>query len=348
MGLAKHSHIAAKGYLKAWTEDGLLGVGWVNREGPTLLPPSQVAVRSGFYLDQGPDGSANDWFEGQMGRVESSALRVLRRVETDWPMDTAARATLSEFLALQYLRSPAYRRWHADTVQTASENVRRQKTDRTEEQILAAEAILVKDRERHLLMAAQLPVAGTVFVNMHWTLLRSGSPRLATADHPLVPVAVGERQPVSAISPGGLMGIAEVRFAVSPRLLLLLTWRDEHGAEPTLRMPHNLVVNHNTLVIAQAEEQWFHHPSRRAEHGRSGSWPSLVSQLPGMRGVTPLGTRRHNVVKQVALEVVESEGPERDGIRSIDWPSVRRKSSGSKPTERRDHRPTPPAAAAPP
>jgi hypothetical protein len=323
VGRTKHSHIAAKGYLKAWADGNVLGVEWVNREGPALLNPSQVAVRSGFYLDQDPDGAANDWFEVQMGRVESRALDALRRVETDWPLSGPARATLSEFLGLQYIRSPAFRRWHEDAVRIASENIR-QRGSRTEESILEAEAIMMEDRERQLLMAAQLPVAGTVFANMHWTLLRSGSPRLATSDHPLVPVGLGEKQPVSAISPGGLLGIAEVRFAVSPRLLLLMTWNDEYGPEPIVKMPHSLVRNHNTLVIVQAEEQWFYHPSRRAEHAKGGSWPSLVSGLPGMRGVTPMETKRHSVVKQVALEILESEGPDRNGIRTIDWPSVRR------------------------
>jgi hypothetical protein len=327
MGLAKHSHIAARGYLRAWTENGVLGVGWVNSEGPARLPPSEVAVRSRFYLDQDLDGSANDWFETQMGRVESGALSVLRRMETDWPTETAARARLAEFLGLQYLRSPAYRQWHADAVRIAGEEIRREGTDHTEESLAAAEAILATDRERHLTMASQLPLAGTIFANMHWTLLRTGSPRLATSDHPLVPVAVGENQPVSPIPSGGVMGTAEVRFAVYPRLLLLLTWQDDYGPEPVLKMRHDLVRNHNTLVIAQAEEQWFHHPSRRAEHGRSGSWPSIVSRLPRMHGVTPVETRRHNVVMQVANEVLDTEGEERNGIRTIDWPSVRRQTA---------------------
>jgi hypothetical protein len=325
MGLAKHSHIAARGYLKAWTKGGLLGVGWVNRDGPTLLPPSEVAVRSGFYLDQDTDGSANDWFETQMGRVESKALTALRHLETDWPIDGSARAALSEFLGLQYLRSPAHRRWYVEAIGNAADSQRRgEGPDLTEDQIREIEAILSTDRERHLSIAAKLPVAGTFFMNMHWTLLRCGSPRLATSDHPLVPGPFGQNQPVAAISPTGLTGIAEVRFAVSPRLLLLLTWQDEYDDEPILKMPHDLVLNHNTLVIAQAEEQWFYDRSRRPEHRKSGSWPSLVSELPGMGGVTPFDTERHRVVKQAGLEIVETKGPERKGIRGIDWSSVQR------------------------
>jgi hypothetical protein len=165
---------------------------------------------------------------------------------------------------------------------------------------------------------------GTFFANMHWTLLRCGSPRLATSDHPLVPITAGEMQPVSAIAVGGMSNVAEVRFAASPQRLLLLTWRDEYTEEPSVKRTHDMVRNHNTLVIAQAEEQWFHHPSRPAEyrpHGRN--WPSIVATLPGMGGLTPIETSRHRVVKQAALEVLETEGPERDGIRVIDWASVR-------------------------
>jgi hypothetical protein len=325
MGLATHSHIAAKGYLKAWTENGVLGVGWVNRDGPNRLPPSQVAVRSGFYIDEDADGTASDWFEKQMARLESAAITALRRMETDWPIDTEMRATLSEFLGLQYLRSPAYRRWHTDALRNATDEIRREGSKYLDDHLLAAEALMAKARERHKTMAAQLPLAGTVFMNMHWTLLRSGSPRLATSDHPLVPVTAGQMQPVAAISSAGVLGVAEFRFAVSPQLLLLLTWMDEYDVEPIRKMPHQFVRNHNTLVIAQAEEQWFHHPSRRPEYGRDGSWPSLVSGLPGIRGGTPFDTRRHQVVKQVANEIVETTGRERQGIRSIDWPTVRRK-----------------------
>jgi hypothetical protein len=324
MGLATHSHIAAKGYLKAWTENSLPGVGWVGRDGPDRLPPSEVAVRSGFYIDEDPDGTASDWFETQMARLESKAITGLRRMEDDWPLEEAARATLSEFLGLQYLRSPAYRRWHADALRNATANMQREGSKYLDEHLLAAEALMTKPRERHKTMAAQLPLVGTVFANMQWTLLRSGSPRLATSDHPLVPVTAGQMQPVAAVSSAGVLGVAEFRFAVSPELLLLLTWTDDFDAQPIRKLPHRFVRNHNTLVIEQAEEQWFHHPSRRPEYGRGGSWPSLVSGLPGMRGRTPFETRRHQVVKQVANEIVETTGPERQGIRSIDWPTVRR------------------------
>jgi hypothetical protein len=159
---------------------------------------------------------------------------------------------------------------------------------------------------------------------MHWALLQCGSLRLATSDHPLVPVPAGQMQPVAAIPAGGMTNIAEVRFAISPRHLLLLTWRDDHEVEPPIKMTHDMVRNHNTLVIAQAEEQWIHPPSRRAEYKQQGgNWPSIVALLPGMNGLTPMDTPRHRIVKDAALEVLETEGPERDGIRVIDWSSVR-------------------------
>jgi hypothetical protein len=124
VGLSKHSHIAARGYLKAWSEDGKVGVGWVKRDdGPSRLPLSHVAVRSGFYLDQDPDGTTSDWLEKQMGRVEASAIEILRGLEDDWPVDRESRAKLSEFLALQYVRSPAYRRWHEQARPAARETI---------------------------------------------------------------------------------------------------------------------------------------------------------------------------------------------------------------------------------
>jgi hypothetical protein len=321
VGLAKHSHIAARGYVKAWAEDVLVGVGWVNYHGPDRLPPAEIAVRSGFYLDQDADGSANDWFEQQMGKVEGAALRVIREIEDRWPIEGEARAKLAEFLGLQYLRTPAYRDWYAG----ASVNVRELRPDRNDEVIQMAEDHLATARQRHLLMARQLPCVGTVFANMHWALLRCGSPRLATGDQPLVPQVRGHRQPVAAISSSGVMGIAEVRFALSPTLLLLMTWADDYSPEPVLKLPHHLVRNHNALVMTIAEEQWFHVPSRPIRHGARGMWCNIGGELPYLRGRPALDTHRFRVVSQVSNEVLETEGPERDGIRTIDWPTVRAK-----------------------
>ena len=314
--LARRSHIAARGYLKAWSEDDKVGVGWVKRDGPALLALNSVAVRTGFYLDQDPDGSTNDWFETQMARVESPSIDILRRLGSGWPLDMKARAKLSEFLGLQYVRSPAYRRWHAQALEIAQEEVR---SEHSEEELRAAEDFLAQDRQRHLMMAEQLPMVGTFFANMRWTLLRSGSPRVVTSDQPLVPVSVGERLPASAISHGGMTSIAEVRFAVSPFELLLLTWQDDHGPEPIIKLAHDALRNHNTLVIAQADEQWFHHPSARAEYKRQGGeWPSIVSTLPGVAG-TPFDTARHRAVKAAALDVLE--GAHRGELVVIEWRS---------------------------
>jgi hypothetical protein len=44
-----------------------------------------------------------------------------------------------------------------------------------------------------------------------------------------------------------------------------------------------------------------------------------------MRGLTPFDTERHKVVKQAGLEIAETEGAERKGIRGIDWSSVERR-----------------------
>jgi hypothetical protein len=333
VGISKHSHIAARGYLKAWSLDGQVGVGWVNRDdGPPRLPLSHAAVRSGFCLDRDADGTTNDWLEKQMSRVEAPAIDILRRLEDDWPVDIKARAKLSEFLALQYLRSPAYRKWHAQALPGARDTVR--KPEHTDELLDAVEAHLSEDRQRHLMIAGQMPMVGTFIANMRWTLLRCGSPRLITSDQPLVPVAAGPRQPISAVSPRGMSSIAEIRFAVTPQTLLLLTWQDDHTPETIVKMPYEAVRNHNTLVVAQADEQWFHHPSARPEYKRQDAqWPSIVSTLPGITG-TPFDTARHQVVKAEALKAVEGEGPHAGELLVIEW-----QAAGA--------RATPPAAGAP-
>lgn len=120
MGSHRHSHIVPAGYLRAWARDGLVAVGWTDGRAVQQLPPKAIGVRSRFYREQLSDGTSSDWLDPAMGRCEDSAISVIRTIEERWPISDKPRGQLSEFLALQLVRTPAWRDWYAQALDSTS------------------------------------------------------------------------------------------------------------------------------------------------------------------------------------------------------------------------------------
>ena len=91
--------------------------------------------------------------------------------------------------------------------------------------------------------------------SMHWTLVEFDHALLATSDEPTVLMPV----------PGAtaLADTYEARFAVDPRHALILAWVDVPDDGPVVRGDDALAAQLNRGAIAQADQQWFHHPARR-------------------------------------------------------------------------------------
>jgi hypothetical protein len=315
-----HSHIVTAGYLRAWTADGVVMTCWADGSQQRPLPVEVVGVRSGFYRERLPDGSTRNRLDPVMSKLEGKALGVIRDIETRWPLSDADRAPVAEFMALQLMRGPAWREWYSAALDSAHRDVRAAQPGHTDASLLAARDALGKDHERHNTLVLNLPPLSTVFANMRWTLLRCGRPRLATSDHPFVPVWIGHRSvtPVRAVPPEGVQSVHEYRFALSPYLLLLLTWADDFGPEQLVRARIEHVRNHNASVIAQADEQWFHHPDLSPERMAS-PWLPLAETFHGD------DYRSHRIRRQVVHDLV-TELMEADlsewGIRIVDWHSA--------------------------
>jgi hypothetical protein len=317
MASHRHSHIVPAGYLRAWAQDERICVGWADGRPSQLLGPRAVGVRSGFYRERYLDGTVSDHLDPVMGQLEDKALRVIRSIEDRWPLADKARGLIAEFTALQLVRTPAWPEWYAGAVAVAETTVRAQRPDRSEQAMKDARSHAETDALRHQQMVDQLPILGTLFVNMHWTLMRCGKPRLATSDHPVVPVASGASR-ATAISPiptRGSLATTEFRLALGPRLLLLMTWLDDFGPEPIVKLTIDQVRNHNSVVIRQADAQWFHHPAHRLERA-SGPWIPLVRTLHGA-AYNPTG-HRHQQIAFAIDEMLEADPPELD-MRVIEW-----------------------------
>jgi hypothetical protein len=317
MASHRHSHVVARGSLKAWAKDGKVGVRWVDKPGPNLLPPAEIAVRSGFYRERRADGAVSDWLDPAMGKLEAKALPLLPELDERWPLPGSDRAIVAEYVALQYVRSPAWRTWHDER---ALPNARRAFQERHGDELTErVEPIVTSDRERHMSMIRQTATIGTAVINMHWTLLRCGAPRLATSDHPLVPIpAMAVRETPAAITSSGFMNTIELRLAVSPKLLLLMTWLDDYDQELLTRLSFDQVQNHNSVVTAQAEHQWFHHPDYPPRVIEK-DFPALSLDLYSKHRYDGISSRRRHATQQLVDDMVEAPEPRQLVLRQINW-----------------------------
>ena len=189
VGVDHHSHIVtAVLILPSWAAtDGLVSVGWADDRPQVNLPPRSIGVRAGFYSEQ-IDGKLVNWLDPAMAEVEGRALAIIRRVERCWPLDEEDKSnSVAQFIALQMMRGPAWRSWYAIAVDRAADAIRAQR-GRSPVAIRRTTEQMRSDSERHLRIVANLAPLATLIVNMHWTLLRCGSPRLATSDQPLCAV----------------------------------------------------------------------------------------------------------------------------------------------------------------
>ena len=254
-----------------------------------------------------------------MAQLESAALIILRAVEDRWPIAGTDRARVAEFLALQYMRTPAWREWYGQALERSIKALETADPPRSPEALREAAEFMATPSQRHERIVNNLAALGTLFVNMHWSLLRCGGPRLATSDQPLVPYPFLDGPPpnVSPIAPAGTLATSEWRMALSPRLLLLMTWWDNLDAEPIGKLRIEHVRNHNAIVIAQADRQWFRHPDATIERTTR---PNPISfDLYAPRGYHPESVRRR--VIQQNVEEISAGGEPQTGLRLIDWSS---------------------------
>ncbi len=224
-----------------------------------LVGSRNVGVRKNFYSVKGADGSLSTGFERAINPIETNGIVVLREIDDRWPMNDVDRVFLCEFLALQAVRSPAYRRFF-EVRRDASLRERAADIDPARQREL--ESAVLSDQFTIENVTGQIAKMATLFGSMHATLLRFGAPRLLCSDHPLVPVPFmsADGAPISAMPDVGVLNTIEFRFPISSDRALLLTWREHDDDFPvfTGRLHHMKSIN--ASVRDQAEQHWFHRP----------------------------------------------------------------------------------------
>ena len=301
MGKSEHNHVTPAGYLQTWATDERIAMRLVGETESRLVSVSNAGVRKGFYLEHDADGTTSDRFEKRLALVEGKLLPVVIGIDDFWPFSPNQRGAVAEYIALQFVRSPAWKAFHGNAVGAARRNLPPRWDSVPAAVLSAVEDDLRTDKQRHRALARQQLLIGTMVANMHWTLLICGQPRLATCDHPVVPLVVADSS-VSAVPPRGLMNTSEIRFAMSPRHLLVATWRDEVDGQPQRKATIDHVRKHNGLVIAQAEKQWFHHPNHTISHSAE-PWEPIAHSL--FSNYDPVRSSRRTYVEQIVVGLIE-------------------------------------------
>jgi hypothetical protein len=275
----KKAHIVPRMYLASWAVDGKISVRLV-REGQRLIQPIEnVGIRRRFYRRQRPDGTEIDDVEWTLSEIEKNAAPVLASLEDDWPLGREAKLGLATLLAVQLLRGP---RWKGEWLE-GTHRFLEEYPDPPEvppEELQREREKLLGDTTRLIHMLSMAPTMATVLVSMHWTLLEFGADVIATSDHPLVTwPGLSARGPEASPFSVGVLECGEIRFPLSPRRALLMTWTDTPDDERTrVRSMRHHARNLNAFTVSNADRQWFHVPDTSPPVG-SGSFLPLSSEL---------------------------------------------------------------------
>jgi hypothetical protein len=278
------------------------------------LATRNVGVRRNFYAYQRASGVRSAAVEEMMRPLESAAIPVIRRVAQDWPLSAEDRGTLSEFLALQLVRTPAWQAFYVNLRESALAGQRRDaRHAMSGEEWELFEEHMRGDAQRFLAMFRQPPKVGTLLASMHWTLLRFGSDRLITSDQPVVPFAdLTEGNPFEVVARRGLAHVPEFRFPLSPRCAVLMCWADRRQDADLRGSPAQArTINHS--VKAQADRHWFSRPGTSPSHGFGSPEPLTY----GLLSEYGRGRMDESVRRRRAMEIVQRWIDSQTDVREI-------------------------------
>jgi hypothetical protein len=259
-----NNHIASRSYLGNWVGDGgqLMRVTGSFPFLEEFRNPRSVGKRFRFFEDPEVAETAEQW----LGRYEGRAAPVLRDLSPQWPLNERKRWAISCLIAIHLYRNPAG--VHKIRELSVREMERRRSEyvatmNESQQQVFYREISSEKFLVEYI--SSSIPTIAALIDSTHWTLIQFPEPLLATSDQPVVvvPLMDSGSAPLETLPATGLMGIEELRMALSPELALLCTWRDGPDGEPPLSGSEHLAAELNRAVIGQRDQEWFYRPGRR-------------------------------------------------------------------------------------
>jgi hypothetical protein len=318
------SHIVPKAYLSAFAEEGMIAMRLVGEAESRTISIKDAGVRTDYYSRTRPNtGERIDDIEWSLSVLESVAIPTLRQARDAWPPATPEKAKLAQLFGYQLVRGPRWREWYEKTTgKFVDEAVRDMPLPITEtgvppttEEVEHFKQELLSSTTRSTrMLGAGLKVASALG-SMHWMLIEFQSPMLATSDHPVVPWPLWEpsRQPVPTPPEMGLFETLEIRVPISPRLAIVMTWLDDEDRAEPVRGVKDIAANLNAFTVAQAEQQWFHIPTRVPPRACGQLLPLSPRLLPGYgTGAVEASRRRQSIQSKIQKRIGEKLEQERE------------------------------------
>lgn len=177
---APHSHVVPAGYLRAWAHGQRIAMRLVNSDEVVTAGLRDVGVRKNFYRRQRPGTGETIYdVEWSLQQAENVAIPIVATLAPRWPLNNEDKGKLAQFLALQFVRGPAFKAWHDDFHQATIDALLDDPVGSTiaaagrAPEEVAAQAIehIRSDSFRLIKMLEIVRSVGTAFGSMHWTLV---------------------------------------------------------------------------------------------------------------------------------------------------------------------------------
>lgn len=271
--------------------------------------PDETAVQNHFYSVENDDGTWNTQIEDYLGTVENAAAPIYEKMLKGYiPNNNQEKADFSTFLAIMYARTPTMRRMYAEmygrriqiesyaygvhdkafeklikdyekqqgiTIDAATqEKLRKDLVD-------PSKYILQVPKERTFVALTLADKLAPMFFDMNWSLMAPKNGFFITSDNPVVRCVDPKTVHPFYGDHGFLNKTVEITFPLSPKLLLLLTWRRIGAAQVVVE--REAVDGWNKVRATHSERHLYAH----IEHKNIGK---LAQKYKGSRpGMTTSG-----------------------------------------------------------
>ena len=238
-------HVIPKFYLEGFTENGKVSV-WGREDGRFYTAfPSNIAKEKGFYTLTLQNGDKNDELEKIFSDIEGRTKTIIQNINSLFPpaMDGDLKVTLASYIALQYVRTPEYRRraeltgdqfakldilTRYKTKKQVVEALKRQGKEPTDERVKSILEFsdnphayeIVPDKNSMIKIAIEmLPEIIPTFLNRPWRIVTFSKPSLITSDTPVLLIPDYETPGIGAT---GLATAKEIWFPLSSTRMLVM------------------------------------------------------------------------------------------------------------------------------
>lgn len=316
MAAYRSNHIVSKFYLARWAgSDGRLRVGRTRDRQLVSRRPEKVGYRNFFW---GRNSTVRKHAEEHVNKIESYAADALHRLRQQWPPAPGS----PDWLGLVFL--VAVHLWRNPSGQQRLLQIQEQTLEQrssgytagwTEQQISEFFTRVKSDEFRTNIMLGDLHKAASLLGSMHWTLIEFDECLLGTSDQPVtvVPLLKPPTTGSSIAHPQiPLLECEEIRMPLGPQHALLFTWRDEPIEAQPISGNESLAADLNRAVIAQADEEWFHHPDcptslvpPALDEGPCSAIGREI--LPGYGWQSATGSRRRSDAASIIERMIEDD-----------------------------------------